>query len=382
MSSAIAKIANQVERHPGFIRFMAFFSWWREQLIAGLPDRWKQKISVEPERISVFKQDQQWVLLRESDQTELVRVDDDGSDLVRATLHGSLNKLDEANTELWHSFPASACLHKQLILPAAAEENLDQVLRFEMDRHTPFKADEVAFDWHIVERYPDTKKIKLELVIAPKQQIDTIAQSCQDKGLRLRGINLKNGEEGTSLASDINLLPAPFRSKKNRRQLIWNVLLVALFVGLLQLVLWLSVNNRQQAINDYEEQVDTLREQSREVISLRERIKNAEDSASFLSTEKQQQPMLLDLVAEVTRLLPDEAWLQRFQVNNGKVQLSGQSPDTSALIGLLQQSKIFCNPSTRGTVSNDPKTGNERFTIEITLNNSEDGECNGTVASR
>ena len=39
--------------------------------------------------------------------------------------------------------PESSTLTRNLSLPAAAEDNLRQVLGFEMDRQTPFKADQV-----------------------------------------------------------------------------------------------------------------------------------------------------------------------------------------------------------------------------------------------
>ena len=37
-------------------------------------------------------------------------------------------------------------------MPAATEENLPQVLSFEMDRLTPFRSDEVYFDHRVVGR--------------------------------------------------------------------------------------------------------------------------------------------------------------------------------------------------------------------------------------
>ena len=43
----------------------------------------------------------------------------------------------------WH---ADQVLRKTINLPAAVEENLVQVLTYDLDRHTPFKPEEVCFD--------------------------------------------------------------------------------------------------------------------------------------------------------------------------------------------------------------------------------------------
>jgi hypothetical protein len=43
-------------------------------------------------------------------------------------------------------------LRQIITLPLAAEENLQQTLRFEIDRYTPFRADQVYFDYRIKAR--------------------------------------------------------------------------------------------------------------------------------------------------------------------------------------------------------------------------------------
>src|SRR5258708_28825603 len=44
------------------------------------------------------------------------------------------------------------CLRKTLVLPAAIEPNLRQALAYDLDRHTPFKADELYFAATVVGR--------------------------------------------------------------------------------------------------------------------------------------------------------------------------------------------------------------------------------------
>ncbi len=54
-------------------------------------------------------------------------------------------------------------------LPAIAEENLQQVAAFEMDRLTPFNASQVYFDVKLLERQPETRQIRVELAATPRK---------------------------------------------------------------------------------------------------------------------------------------------------------------------------------------------------------------------
>jgi general secretion pathway protein L len=101
---------------------------------------------------------------------------------------------------------------------------------------------------------------------------------------------------------------------------------------------------------------------------LRDELAEAREAARFLSDKKAQQTVVMNLLMEMTRLLPDDAWLQRLQVNSDKVVMTGQAPDAAALIGLLQSgSSLMEAPAIKGAITPDPQSGKERFTIEARL---------------
>ncbi len=70
------------------------------------------------------------------------------------------------------SLPASQVLRKTITLPAAVEENLLQALAYDLDRHTPFKPDEVYFDALVVGRDPAKKEIRVDWAAALKTVVD------------------------------------------------------------------------------------------------------------------------------------------------------------------------------------------------------------------
>ena len=58
-------------------------------------------------------------------------------------------------------------------MPAATEENLAQVLSFEMDRLTPFRADEVYFDHRVVGRDAAAATLAVLVAVARRDIVDS-----------------------------------------------------------------------------------------------------------------------------------------------------------------------------------------------------------------
>jgi general secretion pathway protein L len=75
------------------------------------------------------------------------------------------------------SVPAHELLRKRIVLPAAVEENLAQVLTYDLDRHTPFKADELYFDATVVERNAARNTVTVDLAAARRTAIDPALKS-------------------------------------------------------------------------------------------------------------------------------------------------------------------------------------------------------------
>ena len=66
--------------------------------------------------------------------------------------------------------------------------------------------------------------------------------------------------------------------------------------------------------------------------------------------EKRARGKLLDVVDEITRLLPDDTWLLELEVRGDEVQMRGETPNAAQLVGLLEASKRLHNARFRSPV--------------------------------
>ena len=77
--------------------------------------------------------------------------------------------------------------------------------------------------------------------------------------------------------------------------------------------------------------------------------------------------MVTEALAELTRLVPDQAHIVQLELRDGTVQLHGYAAAASELIGLLDQSEVFKEPQFRSPVTQDPRSGSEQFHLSVEL---------------
>ncbi len=257
--------------------------------------------------------------------------------------------------------PPERVLLRQLSLPLAAESNLRQVLAFEMDRQTPFRADQVHYDCRVLSRDETTRTMVVELALVPRAAIDPDLAALTDAGVALDGVDVRAAD---APRSGFNLLPPERRAVRRNLWLQIDLALVAVAIVLLLLVMAQSVGNRAIALDTLRAQTDGERDQARGVAALRTELKTAIEGATFLAERKRARPPISDVLLDITGRLGNDTWLQRFSLNGDQLQLQGQSREAAALITVLQQSPYIEAPALQGAITPDARTGKEQFLIQ------------------
>ncbi|NJD07434.1 MAG: hypothetical protein FIA97_13185, partial [Methylococcaceae bacterium] len=136
-----------------------FFQWWGGELASLLPEKLREIFSSKRPKLILARTEEGAALsLAVHGETRFLGV----FPLDYVVREGeSLFKEhpDLIGAERVLLLPAEHYLQQTIKLPAAAEENLTQVVAFELDRWTPFKADQVYFGTRIGERLQDTRQI-------------------------------------------------------------------------------------------------------------------------------------------------------------------------------------------------------------------------------
>ena len=363
----MASIATNLASHPTIKNIGGCFVWWRDTLIDSLPARWREVLAPKALRLIARLEHDEVILQRDDSGADVLgrfALDDD-KDVSKQFVQGVMSQFDEAPHN-WLLIGSQGVLRRTIAVPQAAEENLRSVLGFEMDRYTPFSADQVAYDYRIVGRSDDT--LSVELVVAKKDEVEHAVQLVTERGLHLDGVDIAlDGPEGDSETIGVNLLPPEQRAKSNHKRLLLNLMLGALLLGLLYVVMWQSIKARERSIDQLQARVNATRAEATQVSEMRETLTRSQDGALFLIDLKQSHPSMTRLLAAVTETLPDDTSLQRLQINRERIELNGEAPEPARLIALLENMDCIRRPAPKSAYTPNQKTGKERFVINSDL---------------
>ncbi|MFA5123498.1 PilN domain-containing protein [Zavarzinia sp.] len=230
--------------------------------------------------------------------------------------------------------PAEAVLIGEFDYPVLAPDDLRQALALDLDRLTPFRAEEVAFDVEILagpERRGGIGRIALGLV--RRRDLDGLAAAFAARGCQPSGFVLvEEGSGQVRFAFGGSVArPAP-----SSRLLPWLRLAVGLF---LLLDLALVVERDRQSLAELRAAVEAERPLVERARNLRAKIEAEEARRRAFGAGGA--AATLALLDEVTRLLPDGAYLERLSVDGGRLHLAGRAQDPGGLPALLAQSHLW-----------------------------------------
>ena len=172
----------------------AAVGWWLRELAGLVPHRIRNPGRRERRSsVLILGRERSVVLLRTAEgERPLGSVDTNGPDHDQR-LGELLKQAKRRGRSITVRLSEELGLRKILELPAAAKDDLNQVLRFEMDRLTPFRADEVCFAHRVVGSDARTRRLSVELQLAPQREIDRVLQTARRFGLSPARIELAPG---------------------------------------------------------------------------------------------------------------------------------------------------------------------------------------------
>jgi general secretion pathway protein L len=336
-----------------------FLGWWLGELRSLLPQRWQDALRAESAWVEIESIEggvSASLFGTAIPQRHEVRVES-LSDLA-AAVDQALG--EAAATRRVLLLPPARVLRRIISLPAAARERLHAVLGFELDRQTPFKPEQVHFDSRVLGEDVGAKQIRVELALVPREQLDTALAALGTLGTALDAVDVR-GSDGHR--AGFNLLPPARRLRRANFWLWTNLALIGASLLLLFLAMGQTLSNREAAIAQLDAQVEEQRSLARSVTQLRRGLDEAVEGGNFLARRRAQQPLMIDLLEELTRLLPDDTYLERLNFDGEQVTIHGLSSQASALLQSLQGSERLSDPSLSGPIQPDPRAGKDRFQI-------------------
>jgi general secretion pathway protein L len=263
----------------------------------------------------------------------------------RDALHGS---------QLEAVLLSSRFLSCPLDLPRRATEFLDAMIYSQIDRLTPWTANEAVFGW-TAPRATSNERIGVTVIAAPKAKINPLIRLAEAGGARsvilYAAAERAEADGRGAIASEIKVFEkrlqgsiAPARVSR----FLAAVLLTAAVSATLCLTLGGIVAGR---LDDQQRQLSG--EISARRAAMRLKLAAFDDSAQGgLAQRKRAIPSSVMVLDALSRILPDQTYVTELRIEKDKLQIVGVTQDAASLVGLLEQSPHFARatfvaPTTR-----------------------------------
>ena len=350
-----------------------FFRWWLRELNFLVPEKIRQKVNETQGFIIIRPEGNQLALTYILNARDGVYADSQPVAILERNASGiakykALLAKDErlAKAHLILRLTVQEAIQKELSLPAAVKENLSQFVAYELDRYTPFKLEQVYFAVKPQEGEHEPGQIRVMLVLTPRETLDALYEDIMAMGMSPLFVDYEATPNDLEQHHDgYNLLPESLREKTaNAPRLIYTALIAGFFL-LLGAVLVLPVWFEYRSVNALQEKIDAIEKDAKAIKALQQEIDAMIDETRLLIAEKNAAPAVVEMLNTLSTLIKDDTWLGYAQYSDGHLQIQGESPAASALIGVLEGSELFANARFVSPVTQDKVSGQERFQITV-----------------
>lgn len=379
--NTIEKLQNDLSHWYSNSSIGQFFSWWTTQLKSFVPEKHHAKWFPEPVKIYLIqKNEEMQVWCKQGDDFQLYTDASDKEGKQEEWWHQVqhvINQAEGQKVEIKYLIDNDKALLKKIALPEAAKDNLEEVIGFELDKYVPFNAEQVQLSYKIDKENSTEEKIVMDLVVMPKEKILKLVNLCDEKSISLDAIDVNLATTDVQPNDlGVNLLPAEKRKAVNFFNIKLNLGLLLLLMALIYFVMHTSIANKQNKIDKLTVINSQLQTKARQSKLLKKELKAVIISSKFLQNKKATHPALVEVLSEITSILPDSTYVTRLKVSQDSLEITGQSDNANSLIPKLNQSNQWYAPQI-GSVTSDPRTKKEKFTIKAVFKKPQEEGENG-----
>ena len=254
-------------------------------------------------------------------------------------------------------------LLRPLDFPKQAEDFLDGMIRTQIDRLTPWPADEVVFGWSSPSAN-GSERIELTLAATSKQDIEPIVQLATSLGAQSLAI-FSSVPAADDASATIKVFDQTLGSSTGRGFDTPRTLRAALLLsGAAAAVALLAAAYLGNSLDDEQQQLMGRISQRRAALRLGP---DANSAMGLLAKRKQTSPSSVVVLEALSKALPDGTYVTELRIDGDKVQVVGMTQDAPSLIRLIEKSPQFARATFFAPTTRAPNEPGERFHIEARI---------------
>jgi general secretion pathway protein L len=251
--------------------------------------------------------------------------------------------------------PDTFLLERSVELPIATARDTEGAIGFEMDRLTPFQANEVVWSAEIMARDTARGVIVVKLSVVPRARIAPAVAALAQRGLVPAFLSV-----GGDTPRSLPFTAAGQATKRRRTSGVTGLAGLAALFAVVAIGLPFATQGLRDA--DLDRRIADLRPALAEIETLRGWAQ-AGSGSDVVAAERAQAGDPMSVLATLTSLLPDDTYLFEFAMTGRQVTLRGQSAGSARLIETLAKQPEITDPAFAAPVTRAENGKAELFSI-------------------
>lgn len=341
-----------------------FFVWWGRELVFFVPPKIRDFLSDKSGHIFLIVTGDTLKIVHSNNEHNktIIEMPFDDEGLIRCQ-RWLEEKHERKKSHLVLRLTSEQAIKRRVSIPSAAKENINQVIAYELNRYTPFDVDKVYFSFK-QEGKIENDQLKILMILTPREVLDAIYLKLNGAEIYPDIVDYQEAPNNFDDVFDIyNLLPEWERPVKNR--IIQGVGWLLSFSALLLMiaVLVFPVWQEAEAVSSLRQQLKVLKKDTQFVQSRLLELDEIVAETEQLSQLKMESLAIVELIDELSTIIADNTWLKHLNLKDNRLLIQGQSATAEALIGVLENSSTFTNVRFVSPLTQDKRSGLERFEI-------------------
>jgi general secretion pathway protein L len=299
-----------------------------------------------------------WPALRWLTPDEPVRViHADGSESVRQGVSARRIAAPPRVRFVAVELPEDDLLRRTLVLPRLSEADLRQAVELDVNAASPFPPEDLAWGHEV----DSGEGVRIDIALTSKP---LIARRLELLKPRLGDAvpEVWAGGERPIVIPGYGEVARQARRRRLRLALFGLLAVTGLLLGALAVTPTLQLRERAlDAIGRHE----ALEREVQPQAQMREELARIGEQVALLTRATEKRLDVVALIEEVTRQLPDDAWLTRLEISSDTVRIAGMADNAAQLLQTLGTIPAFRDVRAPGGISKAPAGGKEGFTIEF-----------------
>jgi general secretion pathway protein L len=252
---------------------------------------------------------------------------------------------------------AGSPLQRDIVLPAAVEAHIPNILTNDMGRLAPFSAAEIFWNWRIVQRDEARKRLTVQFWYVPRRALQPLLEALG--GFHVVPAELEVvGPTGQVLRLS---LQEPSRNRNTPR---W-VPVAAALVLLAGVAVPFAMQSAKLSALD--QQLSAVEPRAQRAERLRERLTFREPGPAARAAEVRRVGDVLEVLAAVTDALPDDTVLADLTFRERKITITGSSAEAALLIAALSSFPLIRDPAFAAPIVHDPASSRDSFSLHADI---------------